>query len=57
MSYKMLQYDRTDVSEGSDINKTSKSKKCMLRHYWYFKDVGYKYEPYLCNGCHTMKLI
>ena len=20
-------------------------------HYWYFKDKGFKYEPYLCNGC------
>ena len=20
-------------------------------HYWYFKDIGFKYEPYLCNGC------
>ena len=36
----MLQYDRTNVREGSDINETSKSKKCMLSHYWYFKDVG-----------------
>ena len=45
----MLQFDRIDVSEGNDINKTSKSKKCMLCHYWYFKD-GYKFQPYLCNG-------
>ena len=20
-------------------------------HHWYFKDIGFKYEPYLCNGC------
>ena len=24
---------------------------CELCHYWYFKDVGFKYEPYLWNGC------
>ena len=36
----MLQYDRIDVSEGIDINKTSASKECMLCHYQYFKDVG-----------------
>ena len=24
-------------------------------HYWYFKDTGFKYEPYLCNGCHDLK--
>ena len=21
---------------------------------WYFKDIGVKYEPYLCNGCHNL---
>ena len=20
-------------------------------HYWYFEDIGIKYETYLCNGC------
>ena len=28
----MLKFDRIDVSEGTDINKTSKSKECMLCH-------------------------
>ena len=53
----MLQYDRIDVSEGTDSNKTSKSKECVLSHYWYFKDVGYKFEPYLCNGCHAVSIM
>ena len=22
--------------------------------YWYFKDIGFKCEPYLCNGCHYL---
>ena len=44
---KMLQYDRIDVSEGIDINETSESKKCMFCYYWYFKDFGYKYQPYV----------
>ena len=29
----MLYYDRTDVSEGIDINKTSASKECNICHY------------------------
>ena len=33
----MLQYDRIDVSEGIDINKTSASKERDICHYWYFK--------------------
>ena len=32
----MLLYDRTDVSEGIDVNKTSVSKECNTCHYWYF---------------------
>ena len=53
----MLQYDWIDISEGIDINKTNKSKECMLCHYWYFKDVGYKFQPYLFNGCHAVSII
>ena len=51
---KMLEYDRIDISEKIDINKTSLSKECDICHYWYFKDVGFKYENYLCNGCHDL---
>ena len=50
----MLEYDRIDISEGIDVNKTSASKECDICHYWYFKDIGFKYEPYLCNGCHDL---
>ena len=45
----MLQYERIDVSEEIDINKTDASKQCMLCHYWYFKDVRYKFEPHVCS--------
>ena len=48
----MLEYDSIDISEGSDINKTNGSKDCDICRYWYFKDIGFKYEPYFCNGCH-----
>ena len=50
----MLEYDRIDISEGIDVNKTNASKECDICHYWYFKDIGFKYEPYLCNGCHDL---
>ena len=43
----MLQYERVDISEGIDLNNSDKSNECMVCHYWYFKDIGYKYEPYL----------
>ena len=50
----MLEYDRIDISEGIDVNKTNLSKECDICHYWYFKDIGFKYELYLCNGCHDL---
>ena len=34
----MLHYDRIDISEGIDIDKTNKSKECDICHYWYFLD-------------------
>ena len=50
----MLQYKRIDVSEGIDVNKTSLSKECMLCYYWYFKDVGFKFDEHICKGCHDL---
>ena len=50
----MLRYQNINVSEGIDLNKTSESKKCELWHYWFFKDVGFKFEEHVCNGCHDL---
>ena len=32
----MVHYDRTDVCEEVNVNKTSESKECNIFHYWYF---------------------
>ena len=53
----MLQYERIDISEGIDFNKTNKSVECMIFYYWYFKDAVFKYQPYVCNGCHDFLMI
>ena len=50
----MLEYDRIYYSQGMDFNQTNLSKKCDICHYWYFKNIGFKCEPYLCNGCHDL---
>ena len=50
----MLEYDRIDISEGIDTDKTSASKECNICHYWYFLDKNFNYDPYLCNGCHDL---
>ena len=54
LNYKMLEYDRIDISEGTNINKTDASKDCVISHYWYFLDKNFSYELYLCNGCHDL---
>ena len=50
----MLEYDRIDISEGIHVNKTSESKGYGICHYWYFRDIGFKYEPHLCNDAHNL---
>ena len=50
----MLEYDRIDVSEGIDVDKSNKSKECDLCHYWYFLDKNFNHEPYICNVCHNL---
>ena len=50
----MLEHDRVGISEGINSNKTSASKEWDICHYWYFLDKIFKYEPYLCNGCHNL---
>ena len=51
----MLEYDRIDIPEGTDRNKSSdKSKECHICHYWYFLDKNFSYELHLCNGCHDL---
>ena len=50
----MIEYDRIDISEGIDINKTNTSKGCDICHYWYFLDKNVNYEPHLYNVCHDL---
>ena len=46
-----LQYERINISEGNDIYKTSLSRKFMICHYWYFKDLEFKFDSNICNKC------
>ena len=32
------------------------SKECDICHYWYFKDIGFKYEKYFGNGCRDLMM-
>ena len=51
---KWLAYERIDISDGIDVNKSYESKECTLCYYWYFLDKSFSYAPYLCDGCYNM---
>ena len=53
----MLYYNRIDVFEGIDVNKTSTSKECHVRHYWYFLNYSFKFKPNVCNKCHDLLMM
>ena len=51
----MLEYDRIDISDGIDVNKSNdKSKECDICHYWYILDKNFSYQPHLCYECHDL---
>ena len=50
----MLYFNRIDVSEGIDVNKTSALKECDICHYWYFLNNSFKFQPNVCNRCHDL---
>ena len=54
---KILYFDRIDVSEGIDVNKTSTSNECDILHYRYFLNYSFKFQPNACNWCHDILII
>ena len=47
----MLYYDKIDVSERIDVNKTDPSKECNVCHYWRFLNFSFKFQPNVSNRC------
>ena len=54
---KILYYDRTDVSEGIYINRTSASEECDICHYLCFLNYSFKFQPNVCNRCHDLLMM
>ena len=54
---KMICYDRIEVSEGTDVNKTSTSKECDVCHYWHFLNYSFTFQPNVCNRCHNLLMM
>ena len=53
----MLYYDRIDVSQEIDVDKTSQSKECDICHNWYFLNKEFTFPLNVFNGCHDLLMI
>ena len=50
-----LEYGRTDLSEGIDVNKNKGLRECIICHYWFFLEVNFKFQPKVCDVCHNLR--
>ena len=50
----MLFFDRTNVSQGINVNKTIASEECDIG---IFLDKGFKFQRHICNGCHDVLMV
>ena len=50
----MLYYDRTDISEGTDHNKSNRSKECVICYYFF--NHGFKFQESVCNGFYNLTI-
>ena len=50
----MLYYNRIDVSEGIDVNKTSASQDCDICHHWFFLNYSFKFQSNVSNRYHDL---
>ena len=53
----MLYYDRIDLSQGIDVNKTISSKEYNICHYWNFLEEGFRFQADVCNVYHDVLMI
>ena len=53
----MIYYDGTDVSDRTNVNKTSESKDCDICHYWYLLTKAFNFQSYVCNRLHELVIM
>ena len=53
----MLHYNRTDVSEGIDVNKTSYIRNALFATITIFSKKRFKFLSSICNGWHDIKMM
>ena len=53
----MVDYDRNDVPEWIDVNKTNASKACDICHCWYVLNYSFRFQPNVCDRCHDLLIL
>ena len=53
----MLYFDRIDLPERIDVNKTNQSEDCNICLYWYFLNNRFKFQSNICNRCHDLLMM
>ena len=48
----MLGYDKVNVSQGIDTNKTDGVRECTICYYWYFLKISFRFQTRVCDDCH-----
>ena len=49
-----MKYDRIDISEGIDVDKTNESRECKFCLYWYFLNKNFSCGAFTFDGCYHM---
>ena len=52
----MIEYDRIDLDESIDLNKTANSRECWLCNFCFFLDKNFNYQKSYCDGFHDMSM-
>ena len=55
--FQMLYFDRIDVTEGTDANKTIASKEWDICHYCFFLNYSFKFQSNVCNRCQDLLMM
>ena len=53
----MLYFDRIEISERINLNKTNELKECDNCHYCYFLNKGFKFQSNVGNRCHDLLIM
>ena len=53
----MIYYERIDVSEGIDVNKTNVSRQGDACHYQYFLNFSFTFQSNFCKRSHGLLMI